>query len=157
MTRSTTAIRLVSTKEMDRQEWLNVRKQGIGSSDAAAAVGLNPYQSQLELWMIKTGREATLPKVDVDDESSPMYWGNILEPIVAMHYTKHSGHKVRRINAVLQHPDKDKSWMLANLDYAVVGADDVQLLECKTAGEFGSRLWRDGVPEYVQCVRREVV
>ena len=43
MTRSTTAIRLVSTKEMDRQEWLNVRKQGIGSSDAAAAVGLNPY------------------------------------------------------------------------------------------------------------------
>ena len=61
MTRSTTAIRLVSTKEMDRQEWLNVRKQGIGSSDAAAAVGLNPYQSQLELWMIKTGREAALP------------------------------------------------------------------------------------------------
>ena len=53
MTRSTTAIRLVSTKEMDRQEWLNVRKQGIGSSDAAAAVGLNPYQSQLELWMIR--------------------------------------------------------------------------------------------------------
>ena len=41
--------------------------------------------------------------------------------------------------------------MLANLDYAVVGADDVQILECKTAGEFGSRLWRDGVPEYVQC------
>ena len=151
MTRSTTAIRLVSTKEMDRQEWLNVRKQGIGSSDAAAAVGLNPYQSQLELWMIKTGREAPLPKVDADDESSPMYWGNILEPIVSMHYTKHSGHKVRRINAVLQHPDKDKSWMLANLDYAVVGADDVQILECKTAGEFGSRLWRDGVPEYVQC------
>ena len=151
MTRSTTAIRLVSTKEMDRQEWLNVRKQGIGSSDAAAAVGLNPYQSQLELWMIKTGREAALPKVDADDESSPMYWGSILEPIVAMHYTKHSGHKVRRINAVLQHPDKDKSWMLANLDYVVVGADDVQILECKTAGEFGSRLWRDGVPEYVQC------
>jgi len=65
MTRSTTAIRLVSTKEMDRQEWLNVRKQGIGSSDAAAAVGLNPYQSQLELWMIKTGREAALPKATI--------------------------------------------------------------------------------------------
>jgi predicted phage-related endonuclease len=26
----------------------------------------------------------------------------------------------------------------------------VQILECKTAGEFGARLWRDGVPEYVQ-------
>jgi predicted phage-related endonuclease len=26
----------------------------------------------------------------------------------------------------------------------------VQILECKTAGIHGARLWRDGVPEYVQ-------
>jgi len=145
------ALRLVSTNALSRDEWLNVRKQGIGSSDAAAAVGLNPYQSQLELWMIKTGRDGNLPKIDPNDESSPMYWGTILEPIVAAHYTKRTGHKVRRINAVLQHSDPDKSWMLANLDYSVVGCEDVQILECKTAGEFGSRLWRDGVPEYIQC------
>ena len=145
------ALRLVSTKELSREKWLAVRKQGIGSSDAAAAVGLNPYQSQLELWMVKTGRDGNLPKVDPNDESSPMYWGTILEPIVAAHYTKRTGHKVRRINAVLQHPEPDKSWMLANIDYSVVGSDEVQILECKTAGEFGSRLWRDGVPEYIQC------
>lgn len=145
------ALRLVSTKNMSRHTWLRVRQKGIGSSDAAAAVGLNPYQSQLELWMIKTGRDHLLPKVDPDDESSPLYWGNILEPIVAQHYTKRTGNKVRRVNAVLQHPDTDKQWMLANLDYHVVASDDVQVLECKTAGEFGSRLWRDGVPEYVQC------
>lgn len=41
--------------------------------------------------------------------------------------------------------------MLANIDREVIGVPDVQILECKTAGEFGSRLWRDGVPEYVQC------
>jgi predicted phage-related endonuclease len=40
--------------------------------------------------------------------------------------------------------------MLANLDREVIGAHDVQILECKTAGEFGARLWRDGVPDYVQ-------
>lgn len=145
------ALRLVSTKTLNRDEWLNIRKTGIGSSDAAAAVGLNPYQSQLELWMIKTGRDGNLPKIDPNDESSPMYWGTILEPIVAAHYTKRTGHKVRRINSILQHPDPDKSWMLANLDYSVVGNSDVQILECKTAGEFGSKLWRDGVPEYIQC------
>jgi putative phage-type endonuclease len=145
------ALRLVSTKGMSREKWLKVRMTGIGASDAAAAVGLSPYQSQLELWMIKTGRNDNLPKVDPTDQLSPMYWGNILEPIVAEHYTQRSGNKVRRVNAVLQHPDSDKSWMLANLDYAVVGSDEVQVLECKTAGEFGSRLWRDGVPEYVQC------
>lgn len=40
--------------------------------------------------------------------------------------------------------------MLANLDREVIGSPGVQILECKTAGEFGSRLWKDGVPEYVQ-------
>jgi putative phage-type endonuclease len=136
---------------MSREDWLNVRKKGIGASDAAAAVGLNPYQSQLELWMIKTNRDNNMPKPDPDDQSSPMYWGNVLEPIVAEHYTMQTGNKVRRVNAVLQHPDADKQWMLANLDYAVVSNSDVQILECKTAGEWGSKLWRDGVPEYVQC------
>jgi putative phage-type endonuclease len=149
-TSSKPALRLVSTKELSRESWLEVRKKGIGSSDAAAAVGLSPYQSPLELWMLKTGRDVGLPKIDPKDEASPMYWGSLLEPIVAAHYTKRTGNRVRRINAVLQHPDPDKSWMLANLDYAVSSTPDVQILECKTAGEFGSRLWKDGVPEYVQ-------
>ena len=144
------ALRLVKTHELSREDWLDVRKQGIGSSDAAAAVGVSPYQSQLELWLIKTGRDQHLPKVDPNDEGSPLYWGTLLEPIVASHYTKRTGHRVRRINAVLQHPDADKAFMLANIDREVLNAD-VQILECKTAGEFGSRLWRDGVPEYVQC------
>ncbi|MDD2046210.1 YqaJ viral recombinase family protein [Pseudomonas putida] len=144
------ALRLVSTKELPREDWLAVRKQGIGSSDAAAAVGLNPYKSQLELWLEKTGRDAALPKADPQDEESPMYWGNILEPIVAWHYSKRTKNKVRRINAVLQHPDPELSWMLANIDREVIGADDVQILECKTAGINGARLWKEGVPEYVQ-------
>ena len=144
------ALRLVGTKQIPREDWLAVRKQGIGSSDAAAAVGLNPYKSQLELWLEKTGRDTSLPKLDPQDEESPAYWGNILEPIVATHYTRRSGHRVRRINAVLQHPDPKLPWMLANIDREVIGADDVQILECKTAGINGARLWKEGVPEYVQ-------
>lgn len=144
------ALRLVKTLDLPRDEWLEVRRNGIGSSDAAAAVGLNPYQSQLELWLIKTGRGAALPQVDPRDEESPMYWGTLLEPIVAAHYTKRTGNRVRKINAVLQHPDPDKAWMLANIDREVTGASDVQILECKTAGINGAKLWKDGVPEYVQ-------
>jgi len=144
------ALRLISTKELPREDWLMVRKQGIGSSDAGAAVGLNPYKSQLELWLEKTGRDTTLPKADPHDEESPMYWGNVLEPIVAWHYSKRTSKRVRRINAVLQHPNPELSWMLANIDREVIGADDVQILECKTAGINGARLWKEGVPEYVQ-------
>ena len=140
----------MGTKQLPREDWLAVRKQGIGSSDSAAAVGLNPYKSQLELWLEKTGRDTSLPKLDPQDEESPAYWGNILEPIVATHYTRRSGHRVRRVNAVLQHPDPQLSWMLANIDREVIGAPEVQILECKTAGINGARLWKEGVPEYVQ-------
>jgi len=141
-------LRLIDTRKLERADWLEVRKTGIGSSDAAAAVGLNPYKSQLELWMEKTGRDADLPKPDPKDTTEPVYWGTLLEPIVAASYTQKTGRKVRKVNAVLQHPQFP--FMLANLDREVVGSPLVQILECKTAGEFGARLWKDGVPEYVQ-------
>ena len=144
------ALRLVGTKQLPREDWLAVRKQGMGSSDAAAAVGLTPYKSQLELWLEKTGRDTSLPKLDPQDEESPAYWGNILEPIVATHYTQRTGNRVRRVNAVLQHPDPQLPWMLANIDREVISADAVKILECKTAGINGARLWKEGVPEYVQ-------
>lgn len=142
------ALRLVETKDLAREDWLKLRKTGIGGSDAAAAVGLNPYMSPLELWLDKTGRDAGLAKPDPHDTTEPIYWGTLLEPIVAAAYTQQSGNRVRKVNAVLQHPTIP--FMLANLDREIVGVPGVQILECKTAGEFGARLWRDGVPEYVQ-------
>jgi putative phage-type endonuclease len=141
-----TALRLVDTKKLDRDQWLEVRKGGIGSSDAAAAVGLNPYKSPLELWTEKTGRGPVNEEHAGFDD--PRYWGTLLEPYVAIAYQQKTDRRVRKINAVLQHPAFP--FMLANIDREVVGSPDVQILECKTAGEFGSRLWRDGVPEYVQ-------
>lgn len=144
------ARRLANTRKLSYQQWLDIRKQGIGSSDAATACGLNPYMSMLELWMIKTGRM----QQSIEDESSgyaPLYWGKQLEPLIAEYYSLHTHSKVRRVNAVLQHPDPDKHFMLANLDYAVVGSDEVQILECKSVGEHGARRWRDGIPLYVLC------
>ena len=151
---ATTPKRLVNTKDLSREDWLQVRKQGIGSSDAAAACGIHPYLSMLELWMIKTGRMSS--NIDTSGNNgiegyAPLYWGNTLEPMVAKYYQEHTGNKVRRINAVLQHPDLDKAFMLANLDYAITGNDEVQILECKTAGEHGAKLWKHGVPLYVTC------
>lgn len=140
------ALRLVDTRNLSREQWLEVRSGGIGSSDAAAAVGLCPYKSPLELWMEKTGRTNKAGEhLGLDD---PRYWGTLLEPFVANAYQQKTGRKVRKLNAVLQHPSLP--FMLANIDREVVGSPDVQILECKTAGEFGARLWRDGVPEYVQ-------
>ena len=141
------ALKLVKTNDLSREDWLSVRRNGIGSSDASAAVGLNPYKSQLALWMEKTGRDDLFAPIDVNDESTPVYWGTLLEPIVAASYVKRTGNRVRKVNAVLQHPDHP--WMLANLDREVVGVPEVQILECKTAGVQGARLWKDGIPEYI--------
>lgn len=141
-------LRLVSTKDLSRNDWLDVRKRGIGSSDSSAAIGLNPYKSPLELWLEKTNRNHGLAKPDSDDDTAPVFWGVILEPVVASQYQRRTGNKVRKVNAVLQH--QEHPWMLANIDREVVGSAEVQILECKTAGINGARLWRDGVPKYVE-------
>ncbi len=146
---SKAAKRLANTKGMNRQDWLQVRKQGIGSSDAAAACGLNPYMSMLELWMIKTGRMQNDLDKQQEQGYSPLYWGNQLEPLIAEHYQDKTGNKVRRVNAVLQHADEEMHFMLANLDYAVVGSNEVQILECKSVGQWGMKNWQHGIPLYV--------
>lgn len=45
----------ISTVGMTRMEWLEQRRNGIGGSDAAVIVGLNPYRSRLELYADKLG------------------------------------------------------------------------------------------------------
>lgn len=135
------AIRLVSTKNLSRQEWLDVRNGGIGSSDAAAAIGLSPYKSPLELWLEKSGRKAP----DDLSQSEAVFWGTTLEPILAKVYAERTGNKARRVNAVLQHPQHP--FMLANLDRAI-GSDGV--LEIKTAGHHSAVFWEDGIPEAYQ-------
>lgn len=83
--------RFVETKNLSQAEWLEVRRKGIGSSDCAAACGLNPYMSMLELWMIKTGRI----QQNIEDESeghAPLYWGKRLEPLVAEYYSMHTNY-----------------------------------------------------------------
>lgn len=42
----------------DREQWLENRTKGIGGSDIASVIGLNPWRSNIELWEIKTGRRA---------------------------------------------------------------------------------------------------
>ena len=40
----------------DHDEWLQIRRQYIGGSDAGAVMGMNPYSSPTAVWAEKTGR-----------------------------------------------------------------------------------------------------
>ena len=42
-------------KPESREEWLELRRQGIGGSDAGTVLGLNRYKTNVQLWEEKTG------------------------------------------------------------------------------------------------------
>ncbi|WCK53870.1 YqaJ viral recombinase family protein [Aneurinibacillus sp. Ricciae_BoGa-3] len=135
---------LVSTLNMDRQSWLEIRKGGIGGSDAAAIAGLSKYKSPVVVYLEKTGQ------LKQDEPGEAAYWGNVLEDIVAKEFSSRTGLKVKRRNAVLQHPEYP--FMLANVDRLIVG--EQVGLECKTASAYLKELWEgDEVPiQYlIQC------
>ena len=47
----------ISTKNMDRNEWLKIRKTGLGGSDAGAVCGLNPHVSPMAVYRDKVSDE----------------------------------------------------------------------------------------------------
>ena len=48
---------MVTMKVFDsRADWLAGRSGRIGGSEASCIVGMNPYQTNIDLWKIKTGR-----------------------------------------------------------------------------------------------------
>ena len=50
-----TAVELAKTLGMPREQWLELRKKGIGGSDSAAIVGLDRYRSAFDVYAEKIG------------------------------------------------------------------------------------------------------
>lgn len=120
------------------------RLLGIGSSDSAAAIGLNPYYTSVELWQEKRGE---LPPF-IGNEATK--WGKLLEPAVRQEFAEQTGRVVRLPPDTLVHPKH--SWLVCHPDGVT---DDGRLYEGKTArypdgwGDPGT----DQVPEHyiIQC------
>lgn len=124
----------IPTAEMQKKEWLALRKTGIGGSDAGAVCGLNPYSSPMKVFYDKTKKETEEP----DNES--MRQGHDLEDYVAHRFMEATGLKVRRSNYMyrsVEHP-----FMIADVDRLVAGEDAG--LECKTASAYNADKWKDG-------------
>lgn len=115
------------------EDWLAQRTPGIGSSDIATIVGLNPYKTPFQLWREKTG-QVTEEQV----ETFAMRRGHYLEDAVARFFEDASGKTVIQRSAqedIYVHPDynwarvsPDRRFWLTN-----VRNDDQGVLECKTA------------------------
>lgn len=110
----------------NHDEWLKIRSQYIGGSDAGAVVGLDEYKSPYSLWLEKRGE---IPPFEGNITTKV---GGYLEELVAQMFTEETGKKVRKQNYTLVN---DKyPWAAANVDRLIVG--EKALLECKTTNSF---------------------
>ncbi len=123
-------------------EQIALRKRGIGSSDIAAILGEDPFKSQLDVWLDKTGRIEP-------DESEFADLGNALEPVIADRFSKKNNLKLRRCGTKVH---DEVPYAIASPDRRVVGVR--HLVELKNVGWRMAMRWnvtRDVVeaPEYV--------
>ena len=127
------------------------RQKYIGASDAAAALGLSRWKTQLELYAEKTG---IIPIEDISGKL-PVRLGVKMEDAVAELFMEESGKKVHRVNETLFHPQYP--FLGANLDRRVVGEDAV--LECKAVSPWKSKEWEgEEIPqEYIIQVYHQLI
>lgn len=108
-------------------EWLEARREGIGSSDAAIVAG--ERGSLIELWGEKTG---LVPRPEPDAELAERFaWGHRMEPIVADAYTERTGRPLKRAMRLLRHPEV--SFALASLDRVSAVKGERRVVEIKVS------------------------
>ncbi len=137
--------RLVSTLGIEKPEWLEYRRKGIGGSDAGAVCGLNPYRTAMQVYQDKI-------MDDLDEfDNEAMRQGREFEDYVARRFMEATGKKVRKVN--FMYYDEDHPFMIADVDRMVVGENAG--LECKTASPYMAEHWEDGripISYQIQCL-----
>lgn len=139
---------LVAPSGIPENEWLALRRTGIGGSDIAALLGMSQYTSPYEVYLDKRGELPDLPRSEFLMRAA--YWGHRHEELIAERFAEHYGVRTRRIG-LIRHVQE--AWRLASLDRQVFGCDDGPcLLEIKNrsawkASEWGPSETEDGVPD----------
>lgn len=115
-------------------EWLKQRELGIGSSEVATILGLNPWDTPYMLWRRKKGLDAPKP------QNFAMKAGHYLEDAVSRFYSDESGREIiKRSAGDWLIVDKDASYLRVSPDRlfwadatAKRNEDNKGILECKT-------------------------
>lgn len=132
-------------------DWHEVRRTGIGGSDALAALGLSPWSSPYKLWLDKSGRLPPAPA------TGRMAWGHRLEPLAADWFAELHG-KTLGTTGTWRHPvplyaaeDGRVWWMLCNPDRYVHGERAGVEIKTVDANSPDVPVWLGGVvPDYPQ-------
>lgn len=114
------------------------RNQGLGASDAAAAVGLSKWKTPFQLWQEKTGQGGAANEDTVELEALHLEMGKVLEPVAIARFEKKMGYQVgRRGEQII---DSAHPWRWVTLDGM---ATDGGLIEAKSVGFAHPDDWGD--------------
>jgi putative phage-type endonuclease len=122
-------------------EWLELRKQGIGGSEVSTICGLNKWESAVTMFYKRTGRITSEREV-----SEAMYWGTALEAPIMNRFIDD--------NPQLKVYTNVGTWVNRKRDYQIVNPDGIfqtqdgefGIVEIKTARYPDD--WANGVPDY---------
>lgn len=130
---------VANTADMPEQDWLLLRKEGIGGSDASAVAGVNKYASPIMVYMDKLSLYLPDKKDNVREAAA---WGHIHEPTIRAEFVKRENAKraeqgkqplkVVHRKAIFAHDEYD--FIRTNLDGIVYDPDlGKGIFEAKTA------------------------
>lgn len=149
------------------QEWKDFVFPCIGGSEIASVMGLNKYESSIELYFKKVG----LWPSDIPDNAA-MFWGRELEAQIADKWQYWDGNaegmmsnyaedkivrKCRRLNAYVQ--NKRFPWLYVSVDRIInkQGETPEGTLECKTISAWAADQWEAGFPpSYVVQIQQQI-
>lgn len=137
---------------MTREEWLEERKKGIGGSDAATILGLNPYKTNMQLWEEKTGRRQA---EDISEKEYVKYGTNaedLLRELFKLDYPKYEVKHDE--NTIIKHPKYP--FLFASLDGTLIDKEtgEMGILEIKTTNILQSmqkEKWKEKIPDNYYC------
>lgn len=135
-----------STKaHVDRESWMKSRTMAIGSSEAAAVVGMSPYMNEVDLWNMKRG---SLDSPSRDEENADMARGHASEPLVLGLYEAETGDRVLWGDSIILR-SQVRPFMSATLDGIGVGNDgEPYVIEVKSVARSREEWTDDAVPPH---------
>jgi len=138
---------------------IEVHETSLGASEIAAALGLDPRVSPIDVWLRKRtpGRAPIVPTTTLPDPDKPgATMGAFVEPMLAEYYATHDQVRVERPQRSFRHPAH--SWLSASPDLLVFGKPPQfkhrvasmcdYLAEIKAVGPWQRQFWaEEQIPE----------
>lgn len=136
----------------DHNDWIEARKKGIGASEAACIIGMNPWKSNTELWREKVGlAEAE----DISDKPCVKYGKEAEAAIRELFKLDYPKFSVGYSEFEMVANDEAHPYMFATLDGYIVDENKrTGVLEIKTTEILNSSQWDkwdNKVPDYYYC------